>query len=201
MTSASFIAVSGVVSAGLSTTVLPVASAGAIFHAAISSGKFHGNDLSRHAQRPRGSARKGIFQFVRPAGVIKKMGGRQRNIHIARFADRLAAVHRFDDGEFACPLLENAGDAINIFAPLLAGHFRPDFVVCAARRLDGLVHVFGRCVADFRQLLFSGRIDRGEIFSLDRRNEFAVDEQIVSRGDRHLRRSPAPGRRTRQWRS
>ena len=35
-------AVSGVVSAGLSTTVLPQASAGAIFHASISSGKFHG---------------------------------------------------------------------------------------------------------------------------------------------------------------
>ncbi len=40
--SASRIAVSGVVSAGFSTTVLPQASAGAIFHAAISSGKFHG---------------------------------------------------------------------------------------------------------------------------------------------------------------
>ena len=35
-------AVSGVVSAGFSTTVLPHASAGAIFHASISSGKFHG---------------------------------------------------------------------------------------------------------------------------------------------------------------
>ena len=33
---------SGVVSAGFSTTVLPVASAGASFQAAISSGKFHG---------------------------------------------------------------------------------------------------------------------------------------------------------------
>ena len=33
---------SGVVSAGLSTTVLPAARAGAIFHASISSGKFHG---------------------------------------------------------------------------------------------------------------------------------------------------------------
>jgi hypothetical protein len=31
-----------VVSAGFSTTVFPAASAGAIFHAAISSGKFHG---------------------------------------------------------------------------------------------------------------------------------------------------------------
>ena len=32
----------GVVSAGLITTVFPAASAGAIFQAAISSGKFHG---------------------------------------------------------------------------------------------------------------------------------------------------------------
>ena len=35
-------AVSGVVSAGFSTTVFPQAIAGAIFHASISSGKFHG---------------------------------------------------------------------------------------------------------------------------------------------------------------
>ncbi len=35
-------AVSGVVSAGLRTTVLPQARAGAIFQASISSGKFHG---------------------------------------------------------------------------------------------------------------------------------------------------------------
>ena len=40
--SANSSAVSGVVSAGLSTTVLPQASAGAIFHASISSGKFQG---------------------------------------------------------------------------------------------------------------------------------------------------------------
>ena len=35
-------AVSGVVSAGFSTTVLPAARAGATFHASMSSGKFHG---------------------------------------------------------------------------------------------------------------------------------------------------------------
>ncbi len=40
--SANSSAVSGVVSAGFSTTVLPQASAGAIFQASISSGKFHG---------------------------------------------------------------------------------------------------------------------------------------------------------------
>ena len=41
-TSAKSSAVSGVVSAGLSTTVLPQARAGAIFHESMSSGKFHG---------------------------------------------------------------------------------------------------------------------------------------------------------------
>ena len=41
-TSAKRSAVRDVVSAGLRTTVLPVASAGATFHASISSGKFHG---------------------------------------------------------------------------------------------------------------------------------------------------------------
>ncbi|MNV25692.1 hypothetical protein D3C71_1167970 [compost metagenome] len=40
--SASRKAVKGVSSAGLSTTVQPAAKAGAIFHTAISSGKFHG---------------------------------------------------------------------------------------------------------------------------------------------------------------
>ena len=40
--SAKMSAVSGVVSAGFSTTVFPHASAGAIFHASISSGKFQG---------------------------------------------------------------------------------------------------------------------------------------------------------------
>ena len=40
--SAKISADSGVVSAGFSTTVLPAASAGASFHASMSSGKFHG---------------------------------------------------------------------------------------------------------------------------------------------------------------
>ena len=40
--SANFIALTDVVSAGFNTTVFPIVSAGASFHASISSGKFHG---------------------------------------------------------------------------------------------------------------------------------------------------------------
>ena len=46
---------SGVVSAGFRTTVLPHASAGAIFHASIRSGKFHGTIC---AATPRGRGRR-----------------------------------------------------------------------------------------------------------------------------------------------
>ncbi len=57
--SASTSAVSGVVSAGLSTTVLPAASAGASFQAAMSSGKFHGMTWPA-TPSGRGSGRPGI---------------------------------------------------------------------------------------------------------------------------------------------
>ena len=43
----------GVVSAGLITTVLPAARAGAIFQAAISSGKFHGMTWPATPERAR----------------------------------------------------------------------------------------------------------------------------------------------------
>ena len=54
-TSANRSADSGVVEAGLRTTVLPAARAGAIFHASISSGKFHGMTC---AATPSGVARR-----------------------------------------------------------------------------------------------------------------------------------------------
>ena len=63
------IAVSGVISDGLSTTVLPQASAGPIFHDAISSGKFHG------AIRP-----------TTPSGswkvIVDATGHRDRHAHV-----------------------------------------------------------------------------------------------------------------------
>ncbi len=76
--SAKSIAVSGVVSAGLSTTVLPAASAGATFHASMSSGKFQGmtcpatpSGLRRRQARPTRACRpspRGRRSAPRPAG-------------------------------------------------------------------------------------------------------------------------------------
>ena len=99
-------AVSGVSSAGLSTTVLPAASAGASFHDAIVSGKFHGvisaDDTERlaegHRRRRRrpGSCRRAVA--LGPAGVVAE--GVDHHPHLAaRVADRLAGVARLEHGQ------------------------------------------------------------------------------------------------------
>ena len=168
-----------VVSAGLRTTVFPHASAGASFHAAISNGKFHGNDLSRDAERPRFPPGKSVFEFVRPTGVIKKMRGHQRQIDVAAFLDGFAAIHRFDHGEFARFLLNDAGDAIEIFAAFASGHIAPDFFVSAPRRFHRWIDIRPIRRRDLRQFFFRGRIDRIEIFARIRRDEFPINEQLI----------------------
>ena len=98
MISASVSAVSGVVSAGLSTTVFPAASAGAIFHAAVSRGKFQGMTCPA---TPIGRGRRpeaGVLQLVGPSGVVEEMGGRQRDVDVARLTDGFAVVERFQHG-------------------------------------------------------------------------------------------------------
>ena len=99
-------AVSGVVSAGFSTTVLPQASAGAIFQASISSGKFHGMIWPGDAERPRPAVRERVLELVGPARVVEEVRRRERQVDVARLLDRLAAVERLGDGELARALLD-----------------------------------------------------------------------------------------------
>ena len=181
MISASFSAVSGVVSAGLSTTVFPVASAGAIFHAAISSGKFHGMICPATPSGVGLLAGKRVFEFVRPAGVVEEMRGGQRHIDIARFADRLAAVHRFDDRQLARAILNHPRDAVDVFAAFLRRHLRPDSFVRARARLSPRDRHLPRSLTRPRAIFFSFA---GLIVS--KYSPFAggtnlpVDEQVVS---------------------
>ena len=83
---------SGVVSAGLRTTVLPVASAGASFHAAISSGKFHGMTCPATPSGRGDAVREGVLELVGPARVVEEVRRGQRQVDVARLLDRLAAV-------------------------------------------------------------------------------------------------------------
>ena len=111
-------AVSGVNSAGFSTTVLPAASAGAIFQASISSGKFHGMIWP---QTPTGAiAGKLALDQLGPAGVVVEVAGDQRHVDVAGLADRLAVVQRLQHREEALMLLDEAGDGVEMPGALMA---------------------------------------------------------------------------------
>ena len=109
---------SGVVSAGLSTTVLPQASAGAIFHASMSSGKFHGITWPATPSGCGVGPDPAHDELVGPARVVEEVGGDQRQVDVAGLADRLAVVDRLEHGQLAGPLLEQPGDAEQVLAPL-----------------------------------------------------------------------------------
>ena len=98
--------VSGVCSAGFSTTVQPTASAGAIFATPITNGKFHGTicpttpdrlaqrvgmPLARHAQVDRGAVHLGG-----PARVIAQALRGTEHAAELRHAERHAVVERLE---------------------------------------------------------------------------------------------------------
>src|SRR4051812_35273072 len=60
-----------------------------------------------------------------PAGVGEEVRGRQRNIHVTGFANRLAAVERFHDRQLARALLDQAGDPEDVLAALERRQLRP----------------------------------------------------------------------------
>ena len=113
-------AVSGVVSAGLSTTVLPAASAGASFQASISSGKFHGMICPATPSGPRRAVRERVLELVGPARVVEEVRRGERQVDVARLLDRLAAVQRLEHGELAGALLEDARDPEQVLGALAA---------------------------------------------------------------------------------
>ena len=84
-----------------------------------------GDDLPDHADRLV-VAQFGLHQ-LRPTGVIVEVTGQQRHVDVARFADRLAVVHRLEHGQQAVVLLDVAGDGVQIAGADDAGRLAPAF--------------------------------------------------------------------------
>ena len=149
----------GVVSAGLITTVFPAASAGAIFQAAISSGKFHGITWPA---TPSGAVRAetGVLQLVRPAGVVEEVRRRGGHVDVAGFLDRLAVVQGLHDGEFAGRSAMPRAMRNRYFPRSAPGIRRPDLVVGLPGRGDRVVDIGRAGRADRGQRLLGGRVDR-----------------------------------------
>ncbi|MGY4199303.1 hypothetical protein ACVIM9_008644 [Bradyrhizobium sp. USDA 4520] len=152
---------------------MPAASAGAIFHASISSGKIPRNDLPDHANRHL------IGEFallqLRPAGVIEEMARSERHVEIAGFPDRLAVVDRLQHGEQPGVTLQHARQRIEMTRATVTAKLCPRCLrgACGAdRRLD----IGSSALRDARQRLARGRLGRREVFAGVRRCELAGDE-------------------------
>ena len=83
------------------------------------------HDLARPRRAARTSARRRVLQLVRPARVGEEVRGGQRHVHVARLADRLAAVQRLHDRQLARALLDQPRDPEQVLAALQRRQRRP----------------------------------------------------------------------------
>ena len=105
-----------------------------------------------------------------------------RHVEVAGFLDRLAAVERLGDGELTGAVLQQAGDAEEIFRALGAGEFTPRLERGGGGLIGG-IDIGGSGEGDFREFLLVARADGVEIVAGLGRDELAVDEQAVARLD------------------
>ena len=132
-------AVSGVVSAGLSTTVLPARERRRDLPREHQQREVPRDDLAGDADRPRAPVRERVLELVGPARVVEEVRGRERQVDVARLLDRLAAVQRLEHGELARALLEDARDPEQVLRALGAGQRRPAVLERLARGRDRAV--------------------------------------------------------------
>ena len=91
-----------------------------------------GDDLGGDAERPGDAPREGVLELVRPARVVPEVRRHERHVDVAALLDRLARVHRLEDGELAAALLEDPRDPEEVLGPLAARAACPS---CAAGRV------------------------------------------------------------------
>src|SRR5690606_1014181 len=85
-----------------------------------------------------------VVELVGPAGVIEEPGCDEGNIHVAALLDGLAVVETLGDGELACPLLHQPGDAEEILPAITPAHLGPGLVVSTTGGRDGAIDVLVR---------------------------------------------------------
>ena len=123
--SANSSAVSGVVSAGLSTTVLPHGQRRRDLPRQHEQREVPRDDLAGDAERLGSLAEAGVLELVGPAGVVEEVRRGERDVDVARLADRLAVVERLEHRELAGALLQDPGDPEQVLAALARRHPRP----------------------------------------------------------------------------
>ena len=143
-TSAKRSAVSGVVSAGLRTTVLPGRERRRDLPGEHQQREVPGDDLAGDSERLRLAVRERVLELVGPARVVEEVRRREREVDVAALANRLAAVEALEHRELARALLQDAGDPEEVLRALGRSELRPAVLERAAGRLHGEVDVLRR---------------------------------------------------------
>jgi len=107
------------------------------------------------------------------------VGGAERDVDVARFLDRLAAIHRLDDSQLSCALLEDSRNSEQVSGALRGGEVGPGFERSGGG-LDGAVDVCSIGLRDLGELFLGRRVDGGEVLLAVGLDHLAADEQAVS---------------------
>ena len=192
-------AVSGVCSAGLSTTRVAAGERGAELPGRHQQREVPGDDLTDHADRlaQRVVEEAGAVGPVdrdrlaldlgRPARVVAEVVDGERHVGGARHRERLAVVEALELRE----LLGERFDAIGELpeqAPALGRIHAPPGarVECAPRGGDGALDVGGAALRDLRDRALLRRILDGEAAAVGRGREASIDQQAVLLGEEGL---------------
>ena len=183
-------AVSGVTEAGFRTTVFPRASAGAIFHIAWRSGKFHGviapttptGSRSGQEERVRAPGERVAVELV---GVLAEVGqalGRRGHVDLGGLEDRLSVVEGLDAAERLRAREQQVGRAHQDPAALARLHRRPRRPTRSALRAPATARSRSAAEASATSASVSPgrRVDRREALSGGGGSEGAVDEEVGS---------------------
>ena len=182
ITSASSSAVSGVVSAGFSTDGVAGGERGRELPRGHQHREVPRDDLAGHTDGARrATARERVLELVGPPGVVEEVRRRQRQVDVARFLDRLAAVHRSPARRTHAPAPAAAGRSGTgtSRARCRAGRL-PAHPYAARAASTATVDVLRARLGDLGERLLGGRVDRGEPPPALRLDELAADEQPVA---------------------
>jgi hypothetical protein len=105
----------------------------------------------------------------------------EREVDVARFLDRFAAVHRLEHRELPRALLELAGDPVQVLGAFAPRDLAPALLVGLARASNRQVDVLGAGVGDLGERLLGRGADRLEPRPALGLDELPPDEQAVAR--------------------
>ena len=143
-----------------------------------------GDDLRGDTDGPRRPVRKRVLELVGPPRVVEEVRRGERQVDVARLADRLAAVERLGHGELARALLEDARDTEEVLRALRGRDLAPAVLERAERAaVTARLDVLRPGERELEQLLLRRRRDRRERLTRPRLDLLAADEQAVALAD------------------